>query len=387
VPFYGYALNLTRIRLSVALRQKIDKKMNTFLLRQFVIVLAVFAAAGCATSAISTSERSSEQLPSAGREQSRITDGVIRADLKYFASLQARLAALNTKGIPASNYYLSKATAWLEFAQEEYTDNDRSGIVERILSQALVLIQKMEQGELSAEKTTTLIEGSKRIREDLWAKLATFQQHARFDCVQGKVAQAEVQLVWAGHEELEGGWRHSKPYIEIAEDQVSVIDKALTACDKAIVIADATKPTPEPQAKLIEPSPAKAADVEPIVLSTDTLFKFNKSSLDDVLPSAKQVLENFAQSLRQHRSIEKILITGHTDRLGSPAYNLRLSEARAAAIAQYLIEKGFSKDVIQSAGAGESDPLTTCSGNQGTPELQACLQPNRRVEVRVKATR
>jgi OmpA-OmpF porin, OOP family len=361
--------------------------MNTFLLRQLVMVLVILATVGCATRTIPSSEKSSEQLPSAGREQSRITDGVIRADLKYFASLQARLAALNTKGIPASNYSLSKATAWLEFAQEEYTDNDRSGIVERVLSQALALIQKMERGDLTADKTTNMIEGSKRIREDLWAKLATFQQHVRFDCVQGKVAQTEVQLVWAGHEELEGGWRHAKPYIEIAEDQVSVIDKALADCAKAIAIVEATKPTPEPQAKLIEPSPAKAAEVERIVLSTDTLFKFDKSSLDDVLPSAKQVLENFAQTLRQHRSLEKILITGHTDRLGSPAYNLGLSEARAAAIAQYLIEKGFSKDIIQSAGAGESDPLTTCSGNQGTPALQSCLQPNRRVEVRVKATR
>jgi OmpA-OmpF porin, OOP family len=50
-----------------------------------------------------------------------------------------------------------------------------------------------------------------------------------------------------------------------------------------------------------------------------------------------------------------------------------------------LVEKGFVQAMIQVAGAGESDPLVTCTGAQPTPELQLCLQPNRRVEVRVKA--
>jgi OmpA-OmpF porin, OOP family len=89
----------------------------------------------------------------------------------------------------------------------------------------------------------------------------------------------------------------------------------------------------------------------------------------------------------KHRAIEKILITGHTDRLGSSNYNLKLSEARAAAIAQHLIDKGFAKEMIQVAGAGESDPLVTCTGAQLTPELELCLQPNRRVEVRVRVIR
>lgn len=364
--------------------------------QQLAFVVFCLSAVGCATPVTQLSvgkSQTNDQLPSAGREQSRITDGVIRADLKYFASLQTRLSALNAKGLSANDYSLSKATAWLEFAQEEYTDNDRSGIVERLLSQALLLIQKMERGDQAIDKTTVIIKGSQRIRADLWDKLEAFHKHANFDCVQGKVAQAEVQLVWAGHEEIEGGWRHSKPYIEIAEAQVAGIEKGLHDCAKsaastASVTAVVAPIAPTVAVPVKDPLPVagKNAEVERIVLSTDTLFKFNKSSLEDIVPSAKQVLEKFVQTLRQHRSIEKILITGHTDRLGAPAYNLKLSEARAAAIAQYLTEKGFSKDLIQVAGAGESDPMTTCSGNQSTPEMQLCLQPNRRVEVRVRAT-
>jgi OmpA-OmpF porin, OOP family len=376
-----------RTLLSAVLKPRIDKMKKIF--QQLALIVCLLCAVGCTTPVSQISVGKSpitDQLPSAGREQSRITDGVIRADLKYFASLQTRLAALNAKGRSANDYSLSKATAWLEFAQEEYTDNDRSGIVERLLVQALILIQKMERGNEPIDRATLIVEGSQRIRADLWGKLEAFHQHVNFDCVQGKVAQAEVQLVWAGHEELEGGWRHSKPYIEIAEAQVADIEKGLKECAKSTGPVPPVPPITQVPTTVTPPVLAKVAEVERIVLSTDTLFKFNKSSLEDLAPSTKLVLETFVQALRQHRSIEKILITGHTDRLGTPTYNLKLSEARAAAIAQYLIDKGFAKDVIQVAGAGESDPLTTCSGNQITPELQACLQPNRRVEVRVRVT-
>jgi OmpA-OmpF porin, OOP family len=369
--------------------------MNTNLLTLLLTCACLVSTVGCSTTITNSSNNAHavvDSLPSAGKEQTRITDGVIQADRKYFLSLQNRLAALNAKGIAANDYSLSKATAWLEFAQEEYTDNDRSGIVERILIHSLALIQKLERGDRAVDKTTVIVEGSQKIRSDLWTKLATFHQHAKFDCVQGKIAQAEVQLVWAGHEELEGGWRHSKPYIEIAEDMIAKIDASLIECSKVVQLAEPVKlvaavPEKTGPEKTAPMAAAKDAEVERMVLATDTLFKFSKATLNDLMPSGKEILEKFAQELKKHRAIEKILITGHTDRLGSSNYNLKLSEARAAAIAQYLVDKGFSKEMIQVAGAGESDPLVTCGGSQLTPELQLCLQPNRRVEVRVRAIR
>jgi OmpA-OmpF porin, OOP family len=365
-----------------------SKKYNNMTIKfiQSMIALGfVLSFYGCSTP---SSLPASDQLPSAGKEQTRVTDGVIYADRKYFVSLQDRLAALNAKGIAASHYSLSKATAWLEFAQEEYTDNDRSGIVERLLAQSLSLIQKLERGDKAIDKATLIVDGSKKIRSDLWSKLQSFHEHSKFDCVQGKVAQAEVQLVWAGHEQIEGGWRHSKPYIEIAEDMIAKIDAALVDCAKVSQIVEQVKPVVVAEEKIAPPTivkEVKDVEVQRIALATDTLFKFDKATLNDLLPSAKQILETFAQDLRKHRVIEKILITGHTDRLGASPYNLKLSEARATAIAQYLVEKGFVQAMIQVAGAGESDSLVTCTGAQPTPELQHCLQPNRRVEVRVKA--
>jgi OmpA-OmpF porin, OOP family len=341
---------------------------------------------------------SRDQLPSANAERSRITDGVIKADRQYIASLQARLGALNAKGRPADDYFLSKATTWLDFATEEYSDNDRSGIVEQALSQALGLIRQMEASETAIERTTVIIPGARKIRADLWTKLLGFQSHPEFSCVAGKVAQGEVQLVWAGHEELEGGWRHAKPYIEIVESLVQKIDGELDRCVKLTAaakvppsvasvqveiapVAALVKPVAEP------PRPSAPDQAEVINLATDALFAFDKSSLESVLPEARGLLSEFVAKLRQFKTIQRILITGHTDRLGSPAYNSRLSEARAQAIRQFLIQEGFAASLIQVAGAGESDPLVTCSGDRATAELRTCLQINRRVEVRVKASR
>jgi OmpA-OmpF porin, OOP family len=336
-----------------------------------------------------------DQLPSAQRQQDRITDGAIKADRKYLASLQVRLAAINSRGRSAGDYYLSQATAWLDFATEEYTDNDRSGIVERVLERALGLIQKMENNPASLIESAPPdfpMVGSQKVRPDLWARFTASKTHTDFACVAAKVAQGEVQLVWAGHEELEGGWRHAKPYLEIAETLASQVELELVRCEQRRQVAtpQAIQPASAPDAARASlPAQAKAPlaspeSVEFARLSSDALFAFDGASLGQLVPEGRDLLGNFVARLRQVKSIERIVITGHSDRLGASAYNLRLSESRAAAIKQFLIVEGFSADVIQAAGAGESDPLVTCSGDRASPELRACLQPNRRVEVRVK---
>jgi OmpA-OmpF porin, OOP family len=346
---------------------------------------------GCATQQIAaTTPKLPDALPSAGKEQIRITDSVIRADRQYLNSLQKRLLALNEKGVASNNYYLSKATAWLDFANEEYADNDRSGIVELLVEQTRTLIQKLEAGDSRIDRTTTIVRGSQKIRSDLWAKAATYQSDKEFGCIAGKLGQAEVQLVWAGHEEIQGGWRHAKPYIEIAEDMFKKIELALPKCTQPVVQEAKTADQPAViAAATVTPETivVKTIEIERMSLSSDTLFPFNKTSINDVLPEAKPILAEFVARLRQLKTVERILITGHTDRVGSASYNLKLSETRAEAIQQYLVQQGFAKDLIQIAGAGESDPVVTCSGDRDSAELRTCLQPNRRVEVRVRGVR
>lgn len=326
-------------------------------------------------------------------EQRRITDAVIRSDQRSMAALQTRLSAINAKGVKADDYFLSKATAWLDFATEEYTDNDRSGIFERLVHESRSLIEALEANRTDINRKTTIVEGSKLIRPDLWSKLQAYQQHKDFECIAGRVGQAEVQLVWAGHEEIDGGWRHAKPYIEIAENMVNGIGKALQKCSELTpqiaIVGTVPSRGHEPATERIQPiqpiQPTQA--VESISIATDTLFKFDKAAIEDLLPEGRRLIDDLVKRLAKLQSIERILITGHTDRLGSVSYNLKLSEQRAVAVKQFLIQAGVTPSIIQNAGAGESDPVVTCSGDKATAELLACLQPNRRVDVRIKASR
>lgn len=82
---------------------------------------------------------------------------------------------------------------------------------------------------------------------------------------------------------------------------------------------------------------------------------------------------------------------GHTDRIGSPKYNQKLSMQRAEAVKAYLVESaGIPADKISVTGMGETQPTTKldeCKGTKATKKLIACLQPDRRVEVEVHGTK
>ncbi|RZT99205.1 Beta-barrel assembly machine subunit BamE [Advenella incenata] len=117
-------------------------------------------------------------------------------------------------------------------------------------------------------------------------------------------------------------------------------------------------------------------------LSADALFEFDRSTLSDVT-SGRQALSKLAESLRGTQGIRSISVTGHTDRLGSNAYNQRLSKARADTVRGYLIQNGVAGDLIHSRGMGEAQPVAQCNnGNEAA--LIRCLAPNRRVEVTVE---
>jgi OOP family OmpA-OmpF porin len=80
-------------------------------------------------------------------------------------------------------------------------------------------------------------------------------------------------------------------------------------------------------------------------------------------------------------------IEGYTDRLGSDAYNRKLSQRRAESVKDYLVDSGEVQAAkIEAVGKSQSNPVTKpdeCKGNKRSPALIACLQPNRRVEVEV----
>lgn len=152
-------------------------------------------------------------------------------------------------------------------------------------------------------------------------------------------------------------------------------------------VAATPAPTPRPAAAPA-PAPTPAPAPAPVVttLSADSFFAFDSAEL---LAAGKRELDIIANGLKGTQ-YDVISVTGHTDRLGRPAYNLALSTRRAEAVKAYLASTGIPASKITARGVNGSNPVTTaamCPGTVATPELKACLQPDRRVEVEVTTRR
>jgi OOP family OmpA-OmpF porin len=163
---------------------------------------------------------------------------------------------------------------------------------------------------------------------------------------------------------------------------------AIVECDPDLVPKPAPAPAPAaapppPPPPPPPPAPAPAPQVQKITLASKALFDFDKAVLK---PEGKAAIDTeIIAKLRDVQKLELVLVTGHTDRIGSQAYNQKLSERRADAVRDYLVSKGIAKDKIETLGMGKTQPVpgVTCA-MKAMKELIACLAPNRRVEVEVK---
>lgn len=161
------------------------------------------------------------------------------------------------------------------------------------------------------------------------------------------------------------------------------------------VVAQAPAPVPvpvveaAPVAPVVEAAPAAPSTPERrrVSFSADSLFGFDRS---DVRPEGRQALDRFAKEVDGTR-YDEITVEGHTDRLGSPAYNQALSSRRAESVKAYLVSSGgIDAAKVSAVGKGESAPVTApgaCKGSKPDAILIDCLQPDRRVEVEVTGTR
>ena len=120
-------------------------------------------------------------------------------------------------------------------------------------------------------------------------------------------------------------------------------------------------------------------------LAADTLFKFDGSSTQDLLPKGYQEILNVTKQVKENFvSIDHIHLTGHTDRLGTESYNNNLALNRAKTVRDVFIQNGISKNIISTMGKGESMPVTDgCYGVKDATQLKECLQPDRRVTVEI----
>ncbi|PTQ91155.1 OmpA family protein [Agitococcus lubricus] len=297
------------------------------------------------------------------QQQQRISDQVIGRDLQAMKGLQDRIAKLNNNGVGAENYYLVKAQAWLDFAMHEYYENDRSLVIEHALEQSAGLIAEMEAANNNITLDTPIIPESQRLREDLWIIAAQLKQHQGFSCAAAPLAEMEVRLVWAGHENKEMGWRHAREHFAAAE---RLAKQAKKLADNCFCPPEAEKPCPltqppveQPPVIAVTPSDKPFAqkvivpDAGPTPLDLVNVprnvhFGLDKSNINE---KGTIILDRVAEILKAYPRMTIVLV-GHTDSRASKAYNLALSERRAKSVLKYLNEKGIAKERMTYQAVG-----------------------------------
>ena len=298
-------------------------------------------------------------------QKQRTTDEALYADHSRYQATQDRIQALNDGGRPVRDYHLSKAQCWLDVSFHEYSRNDRSDFPQLALDESVRLIDGMERGVSPLPTDTPLVNDAKYLRADLWQRLKLIHGTPGFECAAQKVACGEVELVHAGNEFNQQQWRHSKPYIQMAEDLTNEAEALARQCQPA------------------------AQPPQNMSLTANVVFDFDRDTRRHMRAQSLQGLEQALGRIAAEKlGLVGVELVGHADRLKGPsdAYNQGLSERRAQTVRQYLIDKGIAADKIRYTWRGDSEQVQACDGLSGA-KLRECLLPNRRVEVKFQVQR
>jgi OOP family OmpA-OmpF porin len=144
--------------------------------------------------------------------------------------------------------------------------------------------------------------------------------------------------------------------------------------------AEPVKPAePAKPAAPVAPAPAAAAAPAPssvkqaVTIQAEALFDFDKSVLK---PAGMKSIDEAIAKMKT-LDVDAVIATGHTDSVGTDAYNQKLSERRANSVKEYMVSKGIPAAKITTLGKGETQPIATNKTAEGRAK-------NRRVDIEFK---
>jgi len=189
-----------------------------------------------------------------------------------------------------------------------------------------------------------------------------------------------VRAIGAGVCVRTSDWTPARAVAECDPDLVKKAAPRAKAAAKAKPKAKA-KPAAKKKAKPKMVNVEQKIELQGMPFGKAEMTNDNKAELNKFLASLRK-----ATKARGPVTFGAVVVTGHTDRIGSLPYNMKLSERRAVVVKDYLISQNVDQKLIFWEGKGPKQPIPVtkfCDNKMKRAQLIECLSPNRRVTVEV----
>jgi len=333
-----------------------------------------------------------------------IQDAIFGIDKKTPRALFEARNAVRIARIAAADKYassiLTKADTQLKAAEEAYVRKQNKGTIETLARETVSTAEEarvMSVKQRAEEEAQTKAAADKRAAEEREAQARLAQQaeaQRRMDAERAKAdadtarqqadqarqqaeqARAEAMRMKQDADQARQEAEAAKAQAVAQQQQLAIeADKARKSAEESDRLrAQAEKEKTDLRAQLLQQLNAVLATRDSarglIASMSDVLFKTGSFEL---LPGARERLAKISGIVLAHPGLH-MEVEGHTDSVGGDDYNQTLSERRAGAVRNYLVQQGIAEGTIGARGFGKTTPVAT----NDTPEGR---QANRRVEL------